>query len=249
MGRLAGKVALITGGAGGHGAAEARAFVDEGARVVLADVASEAGRALAEEIGPAADYVHLDVSDETAWIVALAHVIDRHGRLDVLVNNAARYWTRPLLEETPDALDAIVAVNVRGPFLGIRAVAPQIATNGGGAIINVASTAGLTGYPGHAAYGMTKWALRGLTKVAAVELASMGIRVNTLIPGAIEGPMLASSVPAEVLADPAHWAGTPLARAGRACEVAAAAVFLASDDASYVTAAELVVDGGATGTG
>jgi 3alpha(or 20beta)-hydroxysteroid dehydrogenase len=249
MDRLAGKVALITGGAGGHGAAEARAFVREGARVVIADVAEQAGKALAEEIGAGAEFVVLDVSDETAWDDVLDGVVQRHDRLDVLVNNAARYWTRPLLEETPGALDAILAVNVRGPFLGIRSAAPRMAATGGGSIINVSSTAGLTGYPGHAAYGMTKWALRGLTRVAAAELSGSGIRVNTLIPGAIAGPMLESNVPAEVLADPAHWTGTPAGRAGRVGEVSAAAVFLASDDSSYVTAAELVVDGGATGTG
>ena len=113
----------------------------------------------------------------------------------------------------------------------------------------MASTAGLTGYPGHAAYGLTKWALRGLTRVAAAELAVQGIRVNALVPGAIESPMLQRNLPAEVRADAAHWAGTPLGRAGRVAEVASAAVFLASDDSSYMTGADLVLDGGATGTG
>jgi 3alpha(or 20beta)-hydroxysteroid dehydrogenase len=249
MGRLAGKVAVITGGAGGHGAAEARAFVHEGARVVVADVAEEAGAALADEIGPGAEFVVLDVSSADAWDGVVQGVMERHSRLDVLVNNAARYWTRPLLEETPDRLDAIVAVNLRGPLLGIQACAPRMGETGGGSIINVSSTAGLTGYAGLGAYGMTKWGLRGLSRVAAAELSLLGIRVNTLIPGAIAGAMLETSVPPEVLADPAHWAGTPLGRAGRADEVAAAAVFLASDESSYMTAAELIVDGGATGTG
>lgn len=247
--RLAGKVALITGGAGGQGAAEAKVFAREGARVVIADVDEDAGRATAAACGSEVEFVQLDVADEAAWRAALDGVTDRHGRLDVLVNNAARYWTKPLLEESVEALDAIFAVNLRGSFLGIRTAAPLMASHGGGSIVNVSSTAGLTGYTGHGAYGMTKWALRGLTRVAAVELAGVGIRVNCLIPGAVDGPMLERSVPPDVLADPAHWAGTPLRRAGRPAEVADAALYLASDESSYLTGTELVIDGGTTGTG
>ena len=243
--RLAGKVAVITGGARGQGAAEAELFAREGAQVIVADVDVEAGRASAARAG--GTFVQLDVSSEEGWEVVLDGVLARHGRLDVLVNNAARYWTKPLAEETVAALDGILAVNLRGPFLGIRAAAKRMAD--GGSVVNVSSTAGTTGYPGHGAYGMSKWALRGLTKVAATEYAAAGIRVNCLIPGAIAGPMLEQSVPREVLADPAHWAGTPIARAGQPEEVARAALFLACDDSSYLTGAELVVDGGATGTG
>jgi 3alpha(or 20beta)-hydroxysteroid dehydrogenase len=247
--RLEGCVAVVTGAAQGQGEAEARAFAAEGARVVVADVAEEQGRAVAADIGPAAEFARLDVAAEDAWNAVLDAVLARHGRLDVLVNNAARYWTRPLVEESVADLDAIIAVNLRGPFLGIRAAAPRMRASGGGSIVNVSSTAGLTGYPGHGAYGMTKWALRGLTKVAAAELAPWGIRVNCVIPGAIEGPMLARNVPPEVLADPAHWVGTPLGRAGRPAEVAATVLFLAGSESSYMTGAELVVDGGSTGTG
>jgi 3alpha(or 20beta)-hydroxysteroid dehydrogenase len=249
MSRLAGKVALITGAAQGQGAAEARAFAAEGATVVLADVADDAGRAVATELGEPALFVHLDVSDAASWTSAVAMITGRFGRLDILINNAARYWTRPLAEETAATLDAMVAVNLRGPMLGIQHAAPAMAANGGGSIVNVSSTAGLSGYPGHGAYGMTKWALRGLSKTAAVEFAPQGIRVNTLIPGAVEGPMLFSNVPADVLADPAHWVDTPLGRAARPAEIAAAAVFLACDDSSYMTGTELVIDGGSTGTG
>lgn len=247
--RLAGKVALITGAAQGQGAAEAKAFVREGCRVVLADVAVEAGQATACELGPAAEFVQLDVSDEDAWNAVVDGVIDRHGKLDVLVNNAARYWTRPLLEETVKDLEQIMAVNLCGPFLGIRAAAPRMAAGPGGSIVNVSSTAGVTGFTGHGAYGVTKWALRGLTKVAAAELAELAIRVNCLIPGAVEGPMLERQLPPGALGDPEFWAGTPLRRAGRPDEIAEAALFLASEDSSYLTGAELVVDGGATGTG
>ncbi|MGW3472415.1 SDR family NAD(P)-dependent oxidoreductase [Saccharopolyspora sp. NPDC000995] len=246
---LAGKVALITGGAGDQGAAEANVFAREGARVLIADVDEDRGRATAAACGEGVEFALLDVADELAWQAVLDDVIEQHGRLDVLVNNAARYWTKPLIEETVEGLETIFAVNLRGPFLGIRAAAPRMASGGGGSIINISSTAGLTGYPGHAAYGTTKWALRGLTKVAAVELAELGIRVNCLMPGAIEGPMLERNVSPQVLADPAHWAGTPLGRAGRATEVAEATLFLASDQSSYLTGTELVVDGGATGTG
>lgn len=247
--RLAGKVALITGAAQGQGAAEAKTFVREGCRVVLADVAVDAGETIAGQIGSVAEFVKLDVSDEAGWTAVVEAIMDRHGRLDVLVNNAARYWTRPLLEETAQDLESILAVNLRGPFLGIRAVAPRMAASSGGSIVNVSSTAGLTGFAGHGAYGMSKWALRGLTKVAAAELAELGIRVNCLIPGAVEGPMLERNLPAGALTDPDHWVGTPLRRAGRPAEIAEAALFLASDDSSYLTGAELVVDGGATGTG
>lgn len=242
---LDGKVAVITGGARGQGAAEGAAFTRAGARVVIADVDAEAGQDTVVSFG--GDFVGLDVSDEAAWEVVLDGILASHGRIDILVNNAARYWTKALAEETVAGLDEILAVNLRGPFLGIRAVAKRMAH--GGSIINVSSTAGLTGYPGHGAYGMTKWALRGLTKVAAAELAPLGIRVNCLIPGAIAGQMLEQSVPREVLSDPAHWVGTPLGRAGHAEEVARAALFLASEDSSYLTGTELVVDGGATGTG
>ncbi|MFC5950418.1 SDR family NAD(P)-dependent oxidoreductase [Pseudonocardia lutea] len=248
-GRLEGKVALVTGAAQGHGLAEARAFAAEGAIVVLADVAVEAGAAAAADIGGTAEFAALDVSDEAAWRSVVDGIVARHGRLDVLLNNAARYRTGPLLDESPQSLARLADVNLYGPFLGIQAVAKPMTAGGGGSIINVSSTAGLTGYAGHGAYGLSKWALRGLTRVAAVELAPLGIRVTCLIPGAVAGPMLESNVPPEVLADPAHWAGTPLARAGRPEEVARAAVFLASDDSSYVTATELVVDGGSTGTG
>ncbi|MBY8856856.1 glucose 1-dehydrogenase [Nocardia sp. CA2R105] len=247
--RLEGRVALITGGAQGQGAAEAAAFIDEGARVVIADVSVDQGRSTAADLGPQAEFAELDVTNEDAWDTVVSRIAKQYGRLDILVNNAALYRVCPLLEETVAQLDRLLAVNLRGPFLGIRAVAPQMAAGGGGAIVNVSSTAGLLGYPSHTSYGLTKWALRGLTRIAAAELADKGIRVNCLIPGAIEGPMLTSAVRDEEFAQPEAWSGTPLARAGRPTEVAAAAVFLASPDSSYMTGADLVVDGGATATG
>ncbi|PQP16095.1 SDR family NAD(P)-dependent oxidoreductase [Rhodococcus opacus] len=249
MSRLAGKTALVTGGAQGQGAAEARAFAREGARVVIADVNSELGLATAAEIGEDVRYTYLDVSDTDSWKQVVAEIDDDYGSLDVLVNNAARYWTRPILEESDDALDAIIGVNLKGAFLGIRAVAPLMIASGGGSIINVSSTAGVAGHAGHAAYGMTKWGIRGLTRVAAAELSPSRIRVNCLVPGAVTGPMLGVNIPDSEQRDPDRWTGLPLRRPGEPEEIAEGAVFLASDESSYITGTDLVLDGGATGTG
>jgi len=249
MSRLAGKVAVITGGARGQGAAEARAFAREGARVLIADVDSDLGTTTAAEIGGDVQFVHLDVSDTDSWKRIVATIENDYGRMDVLVNNAARYWTRPILEERDDAVDAMIAVNLRGAFLGIRAVAPLMIESGGGSIINVSSTAGLGGHCGHAAYGMTKWGLRGLTRVAAAELSPSKIRVNCLVPGAITGPMLGVNIPESKQRDPDLWNGLPLRRPGEPEEIAEGDVFLASDESSYITGTDLVLDGGATGTG
>lgn len=249
MSRLAGKTALVTGGAQGQGAAEARAFAREGARVVIADVNSELGLATAAEIDGDVRYMHLDVADTGSWKQAVAAIDESYGGLNVLVNNAARYWARPILEESDDALDTIIAVNLKGAFLGIRAVAPLMIASGGGSIINVSSTAGVAGHAGHAAYGMTKWGIRGLTRVAAAELSPSRIRVNCLVPGAITGPMLGVNIPRSDQRNPDRWTALPLRRPGEPEEIAEGAVFLASDESSYVTGTDLVLDGGATGTG
>ncbi|MDV6286266.1 glucose 1-dehydrogenase [Rhodococcus jostii] len=249
MSRLAGKTALVTGGAQGQGAAEARAFAREGARVVIADVNSELGLAAAAEIGGDVQFMYLDVSLADSWKQTVATIDENYGRLDVLVNNAARYWTRPILEESDEALDAIIGVNLKGAFLGIRAVAPLMIASGGGSIINVSSTAGISGHAGHAAYGMTKWGIRGLTRVAAAELSPSRIRVNCLVPGAVTGPMLGVNIPDSDQRDPNRWTGLPLRRPGEPEEIAEGAVFLASNESSYITGTDLVLDGGATGTG
>ncbi|WP_415977186.1 SDR family NAD(P)-dependent oxidoreductase [Rhodococcus sp. 077-4] len=248
MTELDGAVALITGAARGQGAAEAAAFAAEGARVIITDVDTDAGSATAAELGPAVEFLHLDVADEEEWRSAAAFVESKYGRLDILVNNAALYRTGPLIAQTAQEIDAILSVNVKGPILGIAACAPLMGASGGGSIINVSSAAGLTGYPEHGVYGASKWALRGVTKVAAVELAADRIRVNTVVPGAIEGRMLSSNISDAEMADPSTWAGVPLGRPGRVEEVASAVLFLASRGSSYVTGTELVVDGGSTGT-
>jgi 3alpha(or 20beta)-hydroxysteroid dehydrogenase len=239
-GRLAGRVALISGAARGQGAAEARLFAREGARVVLGDVLEEEGAAVARELGAErAEFVSLDVTDEAGWERAVARTVARFGRLDVLVNNAAVHWRAALERETSDGFERMLSVNVRGAFLGIRSATPALRAAGRGAIVNVSSTAGMTGYPELGAYAASKWALRGLTRVAALELAADGIRVNALLPGGIRTAMVA---------DPdasGRWDGLPAGRVGEVEEIAEAALFLASPASSYMTGSDLVVDGGA----
>ncbi|MFE6224958.1 glucose 1-dehydrogenase [Streptomyces sp. NPDC057854] len=236
---LTGKVALITGAARGMGEAEARLFTALGARVVLTDVREAEGEATAASLGPAARFVRHDVTDEPSWAAAVAAALDAYGRLDVLVNNAAVYSTSPIVDEDPARLDTLLRVNLVGPFLGIRAAAPALRDSGGGSIVNISSQAGLQGIWGHGAYGAAKWGLRGLTKTAALELGPDRIRVNSVHPGAIATAMTAH------LGTDRH-PGAPLGRVGRPEEVARLVAFLASDDSSYLSGAELAVDGGAS---
>jgi 3alpha(or 20beta)-hydroxysteroid dehydrogenase len=244
MGRLDGRVAIITGGARGQGAAEARLFVAEGARVVIGDVLATEGEALARELGAAARFVRMDVSQETGWEAALA-AARALGPLTTLVNNAAIQHYAPLVETTTTDYLRVVGVNQVGCFLGLRACAPVLAANGGGSIVNVASMDGTRGTNGMVAYVSSKWAVRGLTKVAAIELGPAGIRVNTILPGSILTPMgNPNDEPLESYNR--HFRGYPLARIGLPEEIARLALFLASDESSYCTGAEFLADGGAT---
>ncbi|MFV6032757.1 SDR family NAD(P)-dependent oxidoreductase [Streptomyces sp. NPDC056264] len=245
MGTLDGRVVLVTGAARGQGEQEARLFAAEGARVVLADVLDDAGAALAKELGEErAVYVRLDVTREDDWTAAVALAKERFGKIDGLVNNAGILRFHELLATPLEEFQAIVSVNQTGCFLGIRAVAPEIAAAGGGTIVNTASYTGLTGMAGVGAYAASKHAVLGLTRVAALELAAKGIRVNAVCPGAIDTPM---SNPEGV--DPAATAElyrrlVPLGRIGRPDEVAALALFLTGEDSAYITGQPFVIDGG-----
>ncbi|MGW4699334.1 SDR family NAD(P)-dependent oxidoreductase [Streptomyces sp. NPDC004285] len=245
MGKLEGRVVLVTGAARGQGEQEARLFAAEGARVVLGDVLDEAGEALTKELGEdRAAYVHLDVTSEDDWTAAVALAGERFGKIDGLVNNAGILRFNELLSTPLEEFLAIVSVNQTGCFLGIRTVAPKIAAAGGGTIVNTASYTGITGMAGVGAYAATKHAVLGLTKVAALELAGKGIRVNAVCPGAIDTPM---SNPEGV--DPAATAElyrklVPLGRIGRPEEVAALALFLTGEDSAYITGQPFVIDGG-----
>ncbi|MFH8840845.1 SDR family NAD(P)-dependent oxidoreductase [Streptomyces sp. NPDC017868] len=245
MGKLDGRVVLVTGAARGQGEQEARLFAAEGAKVVLGDVLDEAGEALAKELGEErAAYVRLDVTSEDDWTAAVAAARERFGKIDGLVNNAGILRFNELVSTPLDEFRAIVSVNQTGCFLGIRTVAPEIAAAGGGTIVNTASYTGITGMAGVGAYAASKHAVLGLTRVAALELAAKGIRVNAVCPGAIDTPM---SNPEGV--DPAATAElyrklVPLGRIGRPEEVAALALFLTGEDSAYITGQPFVIDGG-----
>jgi 3alpha(or 20beta)-hydroxysteroid dehydrogenase len=239
-GRLAGKVALITGAARGQGEAEARLFVAEGARVVLGDVRDELGEKVAASLGEAARYVHLDVAQEAHWQRAVALAEAEFGRLDVLVNNAGVVGDYAPTEHcTLQSYQQTIGVNQIGPFLGMKTAIPALRRAGGGSIVNVCSVAGLYGIPGLIAYGASKWALRGMTKVVALEVGNDNIRVNALHPGSVETPMMDPNMDRAVLTR-----SQAIRRVAQPEEMARAALFLASDESSFITGADLAADAG-----
>lgn len=248
MSRLEDKVALITGGARGMGAAHVRRFAAEGARVVFGDVLDEEGEKLAADLGDGVRFVHHDVTSESDWHAAVSIARAEFGKLDILVNNAGILKFSSIAEMTPAEFTTILSVNVTGAWLGIKAAAPAIIEAGGGAIVNVSSVEGFIGAAGLSAYSASKFAVRGLTKSAARELGPRGVRVNSVHPGGISTPMTAQ-VASEVGGD-AFFSTLPIPRWGRPEEVTEAVLFLASDGASYCSGAEVVVDGGMlTGAG
>jgi 3alpha(or 20beta)-hydroxysteroid dehydrogenase len=238
MGKLDGRVCLITGAARGQGAAEAALFAEEGGIVWLADVLDAPGETTAERVG--GTYRHLDVSDEAGWALLVGEILERHGRIDVLVNNAGIFRSNRLLDTPVDEFDQVMNINCKGVFLGMRAVAGPMREAGSGSIVNISSLAGLLGAAGAFAYGTSKWAVRGMTKTAAVELARRGVRVNSIHPGLIETDM-AAQLPGN---RERMERNIPLGRAASADEVARLALYLASDDSSYSTGSEFIVDGG-----
>ncbi|OJZ76162.1 hypothetical protein BRW65_01670 [Mycobacterium paraffinicum] len=239
---LEGKVALVSGAARGQGLATATMLANSGASVMLTDVLDEVGVAAAAGIGPQSRYRHLDVSDEWGWAEAVNATLEEFGRLDVLVNNAGIWRTASLYDESVAEFEKLLQVNLFGTFHGMRTAIDPMRAAGGGAIINIASTTAVQAAIGHTAYGASKWAIRGITKTAALELAPDGIRVNAVLPGAIDTAMLAGSDAIKAMLA----TKIPLARLGHAHEVAAMVAFLASDAAAYITGQEFVVDGGLT---
>jgi 3alpha(or 20beta)-hydroxysteroid dehydrogenase len=242
--RLRGKIALISGGARGQGAAEARAFVAEGARIVIGDVLDDEGERLAKELGTAARFVHLDVTDESSWEAAVRLTVDTFGALNVLVNNAGIMRLGPLESQTTEDYRAVIEVNQFGCYFGMRAAIPALNAAGGGSIINTSSINGFIGLAGTTAYGASKFAVRGMTRTAALELGHHNIRVNAVCPGTIDTAMVSSPEFENVDKD-AYFADQPVPRIGRPEEVATMMIFLASDESSFCTGAEFVVDGGA----
>ena len=244
--RLTGKVALVTGGARGTGAAIAARFVEEGAEVVVADILDERGEALVAGIGRGARYVHCDVAREEDWHAALA-LLDG---VDVLVNNAAILHLSTIADTSVDTVQRVFEVNELGTFLGIRSVIPTIRERGGGSIINISSIDGVFVTPGTAAYAASKFAVRGLTKTAALELGRFGIHVNAICPAAGNPEMVVGALPPDFDYDAVQARGgadrhrAPITRRGKMRDVADAAVFFASDESGFVTGADLLVDGG-----
>lgn len=239
---LTDKVVVITGAGQGMGAAHARVLAAQGARVVVTDVTAEPAKKVAAEVtsaGGDAMGLTLDVTDRKAWAAVMDRVDERHGRIDGLVNNAGAYQKAPFLETDEEMLDLHLRVNVLGPMLGMQAVVPLM-SGSGGAVVNIASIAGLGGYPGAAAYSSSKWALLGLSRTAALELGQNGIRVNCICPGAVDTQMISE----EARSGQGVVAGLPIPRAGRPEEASSMVAFLLSSASSYCTGQEFVIDGG-----
>ncbi len=239
MNRLDGKIALITGGARGMGAAEAQLFVSAGAQVVITDRDIDEGQATAEAIGPACTFLPHDVAQEADWTRVVDHIEALHGRIDVLVNNAGIFRVMSTEMTTLEDWNQLVAINQTGTFLGIRSVAPGMKARRSGSIVNISSVAGIAASSRAPAYAATKWAVRGLTRSAAAEYAGFGVRVNSVHPGLIDTRMMDEMRSTREALD----ARVPLGRQGTVEEVARMVLFLASDESSYCTGHEYVVDG------
>ncbi|MBA6413891.1 glucose 1-dehydrogenase [Parahaliea sp. F7430] len=242
MARLDGKVAIVTGAARGMGEATARLLVEQGAKVVLADILDDAGEAVAQDLGDAAIYVHLDVTDSAQWQAAVT-ASEVFGPLNVLVNNAAILIHKTIMDTTEDDFMAVARINQLGVFLGMQSVFEAMKAAGGGSIINVSSIDGMQSKNSLLAYSASKWAVRGMTKTAALEMGKYNIRVNSVHPGGIYTSMHGMEHMTREQAD-AIYSQQALPRVGMPVEVAAVTAFLASDEASYSTGSEFMADGG-----
>jgi 3alpha(or 20beta)-hydroxysteroid dehydrogenase len=237
MGKLDGKVAIITGGARGMGAVHARTLQSEGAVVVITDVLDDEGAAVAKELG--VTYLHHDVTDEKQWADVITKVEELHGPVSILVNNAGVVGFTPVADTELGEWNRVLAINLTGPFLGIRSVTPSMRKAGGGVIVNISSTAGMMGYSNLSAYVSSKWGLRGLTKAAALDLADDNIRVVSVHPGGVRTPMTAG------IDTPENYKRQPIKRIGEPDEIAKLVLYLVAD-ATYSTGTEFIADGGAT---
>ena len=243
-GRIDGKVALVTGGASGIGAAHVRVFAAEGAKVVVADVQEDKGREVADSVnnaGGVAVFVRLDVTNADDWQNAVNAAISQFGKLTTLINNAGVYWPGGVEEETTEKWNKMLAINQTGVWLGMKTAVPALRDSGSGVIVNISSLYGLIGSPGSIAYHATKGAVRIMTKAAALEYVRQGIRVNSIHPGQIDTPILAGLTPEQ---NEQIKEATPMGRLGRPEEIAFGSLYLCSDEASYTTGIELVIDGG-----
>ncbi len=237
MGKLDGKVALITGGARGMGAVHARTLQAEGAIVVITDVLDDEGAAVAKELG--ITYLHHDVTDEKQWNSVITETEKLHGPISILINNAGVVGFTPVADTDLDEWNRVLAINLTGPFLGIKTITPSMRKVGGGVIVNISSTAGMIGYSNLSAYVSSKWGLRGLTKAAALDLAADNIRVVSVHPGGVRTPMTAG------IDTPENYKRQPIKRIGEPEEIAKLVLYLVAD-ATYSTGTEFIADGGAT---
>ena len=247
--RLENKVALISGGARGMGAAEAILFAGEGAKVVIGDVLEDEGRqteAQINESGGECLFLRLDVTSESNWQDAVAVTVSRFGKLDILVNNAGIFPLGTVEDTSEDLWDRVMAINAKGVFMGTKHAVPEMRKTGGGSIINISSIAGLIGSRGAVAYGASKGAVRIFTKSTAIQYAADGIRANSVHPGIIETPMSIPTILTTEEQRDTQINRTPLGRIGTADDVASGILFLASDESSFMTGSELVIDGGLT---
>lgn len=243
MDRLQDKVAIVTGGARGMGSATSRIFAAEGAKVIIADVLDEEGEKLAQELRGSTIFCHHDVTDESSWQELTEKAEAEYGKIDVLVNNAGILLFKSIAETEKQEFERVLSVNLVGAFLGIKTVGPRMVTRKKGSIVNISSVDGMKGANGLAAYCSSKWGVRGLTRVAAMELGHHGVRVNSVHPGGVDTVMSnPNSAPREEIDK--NYAHVPLQRIARPEEVARATLFLASDDASYLCGTEIAVDGG-----
>ena len=243
MGRLQGKVAIVTGGGRGMGAATCRVFVAEGAKVVIADMLDEDGAKLAAELGPNAHFRHLDVREESEWQSLVADTESRFGAIDVLVNNAGVLLFKTLRDTDKADFERVTGINLTGTFLGVRTVGARMCDRGRGSIVNISSADGMKGANGLGAYCASKWGIRGLTRVAAMEYGHKGVRVNSVHPGGIDTAMGNPYAEPKAVVNK-RYGMVPLQRVGDSEEVARTSLFLASDESSYLCGAEIAVDGG-----